>query len=149
MLVKELLSEKGSKVHTIDGGSSVEDAVDKLVQKKIGALIVMEGNVPVGIFTERDVLRCHVKFNGTPYKKIPITQVMTDRLIVAEMGDQISDSMSTMIQADIRHLPVVEDGEIIGLLSIRDLVKHQVGTLTAEIHYLQEYITNLQDAAND
>jgi IMP dehydrogenase len=74
---------------------------------------------------------------------------MTDKLIVAQPDDLVSSAMAMMIKADIRHLPVVEDRQITAMLTISDLVKHHVGELTAELHYLQEYITDLHDAVQD
>ena len=78
-----------------------------------------------------------------------VEEAMTSKLIVAEPEEEVSAAMATMIKAGIRHLPVIENGRIIGMLTIGDLVEHQVGTLTAEIHYLQDYISDLHDADQD
>lgn len=149
MRVKELLDHKGHEIHTIGADFTVEDAIRKLTEKKISALIVTAEDRPEGIFTERDVVRCYVKFNGKPFAEIQIREAMTNKLIIAEPDDEISAVMAMMIQTDIRHLPVIQEGRLIGLLSIRDLVHQQVGSLTTELHYLQDYISDLQEATID
>ncbi len=149
MRVKDLLDEKGLGVQTISVELSVEDAIQHMTDKKISALIVMEGGHAVGIFTERDVLRAHLKYPGKAFADIPMPDVMTNKLIVARPEDKISTSMCMMIQMDIRHLPVQQDGQIIGMLSIRDLVHQQVNTLMAELRHLQQYIGDLHDATRD
>jgi IMP dehydrogenase len=80
---------------------------------------------------------------------MPLGEAMTAKLIVAQPDDLVSSAMAMMIKADIRHLPVVENQRIACMLTISDLVKHHVGELTAELHYLQDYITDLQDAVHD
>jgi IMP dehydrogenase len=120
-----------------------------MTEQRTSALIVMDGETPVGIFTERDVLRCHVTWRHRLFREMPLAEAMTDKLIVAQPDDLVSSAMAMMIKADIRHLPVVEERRITGMLTISDLVKHHVGELTAELHYLQEYITDLQDAVQD
>ena len=105
--------------------------------------------MPVGIFTERDVLRCHVAWRGRLFREMPLSEAMTDNLIVAQPDDLVSSAMATMIKADIRHLPIIKEHEIIGMLTISDLVEHLVGSLQAEIHYLQDYIDTLHDAGQD
>jgi IMP dehydrogenase len=143
------MKRKSRAVHTIAAGQTVEDAIVRMTEQKISALIVMDGAMPAGIFTERDVLRCHVAWRSRRFREMPLSEAMTDKLIVARPDDLVSSAMAMMIKADIRHLPVVQDRKIEGMLTISDLVKHHVGELTAELHYLQEYITDLQDAVQD
>jgi IMP dehydrogenase len=149
MRVEQLLIEKGHEIVSIESHATVADAINDMAQKMASALIVMETGRPVGIFAERDVLRCHLQHKTTPFSDINITAAMTKKLIVADSNDEISTAMATMIQADIRHLPVIKDKTLIGMLTISDLVKHQIGALTAELHYLQDYITDLHDAELD
>jgi IMP dehydrogenase len=120
-----------------------------MTEQQTSALIIMDGETPVGIFTERDVLRCHVAWRHRLFRDMPLAEAMTNKLIVAQPEDLASSAMAMMIKADIRHLPVVKDQQIVSMLTISDLVKHHVGELTAELHYLQEYITDLQDAVQD
>jgi signal-transduction protein with cAMP-binding, CBS, and nucleotidyltransferase domain len=149
MRVQDVIKRKRRVVHTIPAQRTVEDAIVQMTERRTSALIVMDGGQPVGIFTERDVLRCHVAWRHRLFREMPLTEAMTDKLIVAQPGDLVSSAMAMMIKADIRHLPVVEDRRITLMLTISDLVKHHVGELTAELHYLQEYITDLQDAVQD
>ena len=149
MRVQDVIKKKRHVVHTIPAQRTVEDAIVQMTERRTSALIVMDGEQPAGIFTERDVLRCHVAWRHRRFREMPLSEAMTDKLIVAQPDDLVSSAMAMMIKADIRHLPVVEDQRISLMLTISDLVKHHVGELTAELHYLQEYITDLQDAVQD
>lgn len=149
MRVQEVMKQKRRAVHTIPAQRTVEDAIVQMTEQRTSALIVLDGETPVGIFTERDVLRCHAACRQRLFREMPLTEAMTPNLIVAQPDDLVSSAMAAMIKADIRHLPMVEDRKIAGMLTIADLVKHHVGELTAELHYLQEYITDLHDAIQD
>jgi CBS domain-containing protein len=149
MRVLDVMKQIQRVVHTIAAQATVEDAIVRMTERQTSALIVTDGQTPVGIFTERDVLRCHVAWRRRLFRDMLLTEAMTHNLIVAQPDDLVSSAMAMMIQADIRHLPVVEDQRIAAMLTISDLVKHHVGQLTAELHYLQEYITDLQDAIQD
>jgi signal-transduction protein with cAMP-binding, CBS, and nucleotidyltransferase domain len=141
MKVKELLATKGKDVVSVDAHYTVEDAVRSMNARKISALMVNDNGKTVGILTERDVVRCYIANDGKSFKEVPIRDAMTTDLMVAEMGDDLSDVMAIMVEKNIRHLPVIEDGQVIGMLSIRDIVQTHVGKLTSEIHYLKDYIT--------
>lgn len=149
MRVQDVMKQARRIVHTIPVHQTAEDAIVQMTEEGASALIIMDGQTPVGIFTERDVLRCHVAWRGRLFREMPLKEAMVGKLIVAKPDDLVSSAMAMMIQADIRHLPVVEDRRISAMLTISDLVKHHVGELTAELHYLQEYITDLQDAVQD
>lgn len=141
MTVKELLNAKGKDIITIEGESSVEDAIRSMHARKISALLVIENGRPTGIFTERDVVRCYISKEGKPFREVDIKDAMTKDPIVAEPDDELSNIMSVMIQKNIRHLPVVDKGRIVGMLSIRDVIQTQIGRLQSEIHHLKDYIT--------
>jgi IMP dehydrogenase len=149
MRVRDVIKQKRRLVHTIPARLTAEDAIVQMTQQGTSALIVMDAETPVGIFTERDVLRCHVAWRHRLFRQMPLGEAMTAKLIVAQPDDLVSSAMAMMIKADIRHLPVVENQRIACMLTISDLVKHHVGELTAELHYLQDYITDLQDAVHD
>ena len=149
MLVKELLQKEKQQVKTLDSQESVDEALKIMSAYHLSAVLIMDGEKIGGIFTERDLLRCHLIYPDTSVKEIPLGKVMSGKLIVAELEDEIKDAMAMMIKAKIRHLPVVSDGEILGILSLEELVKSHVGALTQELHYLQDYVTDLQDAVND
>lgn len=143
------MKKKRRIIHSIAMERTAEDAIVRMTEQQASALIVMDGETPLGIFTERDVLRCHVAWRHRRFRDMPLSEAMTQKLIVAQPDDLVSSAMAMMIKADIRHLPVVEHKQVTGMLTISDLVKHHVGELTAELHYLQEYITDLQDAVQD
>ncbi len=141
MKVRELLDTKGKDIVSIDAGSSVEDAIRSMNSRKISAIIVTEGGKTVGIFTERDVVRSYIASGGKSFKEVPVRDSMIKDLIVAVPDEDIQDISSVMVEKNIRHLPVVDSGKIIGMLSIRDIIQTQVKKLTSEIHYLKDYIT--------
>jgi IMP dehydrogenase len=149
MSIQDVLDREGREAIRLDSELSVEDALRLMTEKNCSALIVMEGERPVGIFTERDVLLSYVRFERKPFAEIKLKSAMTNRLIVAKPEDEIDGTISLMIQAGIRHLPVVEAGEIISVLNICDLVHHQVGDLSIELHYLEEYLDDLHEAGRD
>ena len=150
MRVEELLdSENRNRIYTIAADADLETAITEMDRNGVSALIVTEAERPVGILAERDVLRCHLRNRNRAFDEIRVAEAMTARLIVANADDPVSDAMSVMIQADIRHLPVIQDRRLAGMLTLGDLVRRQVGALTAEIHYLQEYISDLQEAGLD
>lgn len=139
MKVRDLINEKGLEFIAVDSNSTVEIAINKMVDRNIGAILVMEDGKLAGLFTERDVLKCYVSLGGN-FSKIPIKEVMTKDLLVAQPDDEVSYAMTVMINKKIRHLPVIEKGKIVSVVSIRDMVKAQVTTLQAELHYLKDYI---------
>ncbi|MDA8079055.1 MAG: CBS domain-containing protein [Nitrospiraceae bacterium] len=140
MKVKNLLEAKGKDVVSVDANSSVEDAIKVMNSRKISAIMVTDHCNTAGIFTERDVVRCYLATDGKSFRETPIKDSMTTNLIVARMEDDLNDIMSIMIEKNIRHLPVVEGGNVIGMLSVRDIIQTQVSKLTSEIHYLKDYI---------
>ncbi len=141
MKVKELLREKGTELIGIYSDTKISQAIEKMVERNIGAVIVVDGYTPIGLFTERDVLKAWVKY-GKDFSDIPVSNVMSRDLLVVQPEDDIQYAMSVMNIKKIRHLPVVEkEGKIVGIISIRDVVKALVGKLEAEVHYLKEYIT--------
>ena len=149
MKVKDCLEECAGHFHTIEQEQTVEQALKQMSGYNVSALVVMTKETSQGIFTERDLLRCHIIFSDKDIKDILVKEVMTSKLIVADPEDTIEDAMGMMITAKIRHLPVITDGQIKGMLSLEDLVKKHVSVLNKELHYLKDYISDLQDAAYD
>ncbi len=141
MKVKKLMEAKGKAVVSIEAENTVEDAIRSMNKRKISALIVTEDGKTVGIFTERDIVRCYMGNPGKGFHELSLREAMTGNPIVAEPDDDISDIMAIMVEKNIRHLPVVERGKVIGMLSIRDIIQSQVSKLHAEIHYLKDYIS--------
>lgn len=140
MTVKELLSKKGGEIISLESDNTVESAIRTLNNRNISAVIVTDSGKTTGIFTERDVVKCYVKHEGKSFSDIKLADTVTKDLIVAEADEDIADVMWVMIEKNIRHIPVVDGGKIIGILSIRDLLKTQLSKLEAEIHYLKDYI---------
>jgi IMP dehydrogenase len=149
MKVHELLSQKSRPVYTLSSDQTVDDAINLMTAQKVSALIITEADHPVGIFAERDVFRAHIKDKTAAFSDIRLKDAMTPRLFVAKTEDEISSVMSMMIQADIKHMPVMKENQIIGILTLNDLIEHQIDMLTDELHHLREYIEALHHAGQD
>jgi len=149
MKVQDLLREKIQPVYTIASSRSLDDAVRLMAEKKVGALVVMQNDQPAGVFTERDVFRCYLKEKSGALPVIPLQYVITDKLIAAEPEDDVAGIMALMLKADITHLPVVQAGNLIGMLTLNDLFERRIDSLTEENHQLKEYIDDLHDAGLD
>ena len=150
MNVRELIQEKPNIIYSIEHDKSVADAIEQMMEHEIGALIVTRDGRPVGLLSERDVIKCwrSIGYGSTSstgkrlFKDIRVHEVMTSNLIVVEPADDLCYVMNVMIKNRIRHLPVVEQGRLVAVLSMRDVVRTQVTNLQAENHYLKEYITD-------
>jgi IMP dehydrogenase len=149
MKVRVLLREKARPVITIAGDQPIRDAVDLMGAKKASALIVTEDNRPLGIFAERDVFRLFLKDRHASLSDIKLKDALTDQLIVADPEDESRHVMDIMIKAGIRHLPVMKQNKIIGMLTLEELIAHQNEALTDEIHHLKDYIEDLHEAGRD
>ena len=141
MKIKELVKNKGFEVIAVDADTKLGDAIRKMIDRNIGAILVVEDSKPAGIFTERDVLKQWSA--ATDPNTIPIRDVMTTNLIIVDVDDEIEYAMSIMIQKGVRHMPVVEKGKLVSVLSMRDVVKAQVKNLEAEVHYLKDFISDI------
>ena len=139
MTIAAILSGKGSEVATVPTGTSVRDAVSLLADKKIGAVPVLEDGEIRGIFSERDLVRC-VADHGSGVLDWPVDRVMTSPVHTVGMGTPILSALATMTERRMRHLPVVEDGGIRGIVSIGDLVKYRIERIEAEADALRTYI---------
>ena len=139
MLVQHILAEKGSAVHSCSPGDTLADVADLLVGHNIGSLVVMREKEMVGIITERDILRACASTRG-PLESFRVEDRMTRCPISASPDDEISDVMCLMTERRIRHVPVVENGRLMGIISIGDTVKAQHDELCRENHYLKSYI---------
>lgn len=149
MEVLALLKDKARKVLTIASNQSVDDAICLMAAGKVSALIVTENDRPAGIFSEGDVYKSVLKIKSAAFSEISIEDAMTHNLLYAEPQDPITTVLDKMMAADIGHLPVIEDKKIVGMLTIRDLMEHQIDSLTDEIHQLEDYIADLHEAGQD
>jgi CBS domain-containing protein len=138
MKVKELLGIKGVECFSIMSDQSLLDASKQMAECRIGALLVMDKGTLTGIITERDIVRSVA--NGKSCKDVRTKDVMTTNLIVSKSGDDLDYVMAVMIQNNIRHLPVVDEHGLVGMLSMRDVVRVLVKNLKAENQYLKDFI---------
>jgi len=139
MTIAAVLRTKGSEVETITAHARVADAVARLGARRIGALPVVEGHEIVGIMSERDVIYC-LRDHGPGVLDWPVSRVMSSPAITAAPDTDVLAALALMTQRRIRHLPVVEAGEIRGIVSIGDLVKHRMERIEAEAEAMRSYI---------
>lgn len=139
MTISEILSTKGVDVATVHAGARVREAVDLLAQRRIGAVPVVEGGAILGIFSERDLVGC-VRDHGAEALDWPVERVMSSPALTVDRDTPILSALATMTQRRIRHLPVVESGEIRGIVSIGDLVKYRIERIEQEAEALRTYI---------
>lgn len=140
MKLRDLIKSKGFEVIAVDSETSVASAIKKMVDRNIGALLIVDDGATVGMFTERDVLKCWA--NGLPFEQTQIKNVMSKDLMVADIEESVSYAASIMTQKGIRHLPVLESGKLVSVLSMRDVVRAEVKSLEEEVHYLKDFITD-------
>lgn len=139
MKVKELLSIKGLECFSITSDQSLFDAAKQMAECNIGALLVMDRGALVGIITERDIVK-NAANDKKLNKDVKIKDVMSANLLVVKPGDDLDYVMAIMIQNNIRHTPVIEESGLVGLLSMRDVVRVLVKNLKAENIYLKDMI---------
>jgi CBS domain-containing protein len=138
--LKDILDEKGGEVHEIDAGATVHEAVARMVELNVGSLLVTDGGDVVGIVTERDYLR-RVALEGRTDHDTAVREIMSSPLVVARPETTVDECMALMTDRRIRHVPVVEGQDVVGLISIGDLVKFRSKQQAFEIQYLTDYIT--------
>jgi CBS domain-containing protein len=139
MILNEILQAKGRHIYTIVGHASLADVVDKLVEYNIGSLVVCDDDGRLaGIVTERDILRACAARRGL--EDSIVEKNMTTDVITASPRDNVETVMGLMTEHRIRHLPILEDDRLVGIISIGDIVKAQHGELTRENYYLMTYI---------
>ncbi len=139
MTIAAILQTKGKEVLTIEADASVRDAVALLAERRIGALPVVRGDEVAGIMSERDVIYC-LRSDGAAVLDWPVERIMTAPAITVERDHQVMGALSLMTKRRIRHLPVVESGRIIGIVSIGDLVKYRMDKIEHEAAQMLSYI---------
>lgn len=137
--VKYLLKQKGSQVWTIEANASVRDALVLLAEKKIGAAPVMENDKIVGIFSERDFAR-YAAFAEDPYKPAAVRELMVSPVFFVSPDQTIEDCMNVMTAKHLRHLPVLENEKLIGMITIGDVIKHIIAEKESTIHDLEHFL---------
>ena len=139
--VSEILGDKGHDVLSIDAGASVLEAVKQMVAANVGSLLVTKEGETAGIVTERDYLR-RVAHEGPTDEEVTVEEIMSSPLIVVTPETSIDECMALMTDRRIRHVPVVEGSDVVGMVSIGDLVKFKSKKQSFEIQYLTEYISS-------
>ena len=139
--VSDILEGKGTGVLGIEASATVYDAVAKMVEGNVGALLVYEGEILAGIVTERDYLR-RVAVKGRDERTTPVREIMTRELVYVSPEASIDECMAVMTERRIRHLPVLgEERTVLGIVSIGDVVKFQSNEQSVQIRFLTEFIS--------
>jgi CBS domain-containing protein len=138
MTIAAILQNKGD-VLSVQAETPVRDAVELLAVRRIGALPVLRGESVAGIMSERDVIYC-LRSDGAAVLEWPVERIMTAPAITVTRDQQVLGALSLMTRRRIRHLPVVEDDRLIGIVSIGDLVKHRMDQIEREAEQMLNYI---------
>lgn len=139
-LVKHLLDSKGRHVISVAPDNSVFDAIKLMADKSIGSLVVMSGDDLCGIITERDYAR-KVIVKGRSSQSTTVSEIMSTAVMTTSSAQSVNQCMELMTEKRIRHLPVVEDNRVIGMISIGDLVQAIISDQQEEIEQLEQYIS--------
>lgn len=140
MTIARLIAGRSGEVWKCHAEDCVADAVEVLAKKRIGALPVEDADQPVaGIFSERDVLYC-LQVHGADALRMKVRDVMTAPVITVSSRDSVLHALGLMTRRRVRHLPVVDDGRMVGFISIGDLVKHRLDAIEAEANAMRSYI---------
>jgi CBS domain-containing protein len=139
MKIETILATKGSRVVTVRANQSVKEATALLADNNIGALVVVdESDKPVGIISERDIIRALARGEDVPSRLV--SKLMTKRVIAGSSQDDVQSVMHTMTERRFRHLPVIDQGKLVGIVSIGDMVKAQLSEYAGEVETLQTQI---------
>lgn len=138
--VSDILKAKGSDICTISPTATVYVGLQQMAEKDVGAILIVEDGQLIGIFTERDYSR-KVILKGKSSLTTPIKELMVRDILYVSPSDTIDDCMAIMTEKQIRHLPVMHEGELVGLVSMRDVVNHVISHKNFKIKELEKYIT--------
>ena len=137
--INQVLKQKGHVVHQISPDDTVFDAIKKMAEKDIGSLVVVENSRPIGIFTERHYAR-NVFLKGKSSPKTSVRHAMSDRSVFALPEHTVDECMAVMTKNRIRHLPVLDGDDLVGIVSIGDLVQSTIADQRFSIEQLEHYI---------
>ena len=137
--VRQLLETKGNKIYSVASDCLIYDALTMMAEHRIGALLVMDADHLAGIFSERDYAR-EVVLKGRTSKTAPVSEVMSTKLITVTCDHTVEECMNLMSGKRIRHLPVLHDDKVVGVLSIGDLVQETIAYQQFLIKQLESYI---------
>jgi CBS domain-containing protein len=139
--VKEILRAKGNEIFSVAPDISVYDAIHLLAEKEIGALLVMEGPLLVGVFSERDYAR-QIILKGRSSEDTKVREIMTSDVLHANLENDAAECMTMMTDNRIRHLPIIDDSAVVGVISIGDLVRSIIAEQESTIVDLKKYINS-------
>jgi CBS domain-containing protein len=142
MTIAAVIGSKGDSVQTVGADAPLFEAIRLLGEKRIGALPVVEEGRIVGIVSERDVIYC-LREHGAEILEWPVSRLMSSPAITANMDTDVLAALALMTKRRIRHLPIIEDGQIRGIVSIGDLVKHRMDRIEAEAEAMRTYIQSV------
>ncbi len=140
--IKQLLQDKGSEVWKVPPDTSVFDALELMAEKNVGALLVIDADKLIGIFSERDYAR-KVILKGKASKNTPVKEIMSTKVLYVGPDQSIEECMALMTDKRIRHLPVLVGDELLGIISIGDVVKAIISEQQITIHWLEKYISGV------
>lgn len=138
--VAQLLNSKGHTIHSIGPNDSVLDAIKSMAQKKVGALLVMDNNTMIGIITERDYAR-KVILQGKSSHETSVSEIMSTNAVCARLDQTVEECMAVVTEKRVRHLPVLDNNKVVGIISIGDLVKAIIAEQQFIIEQLEHYIS--------
>ena len=139
--VRELLASKSPEIHAVAPQDAVIDAIRLMAEKGVGAVLVMEGTHLAGILSERDYAR-KVVLLGRTSASTPVSEIMSHQVVCGRLLDTVDQCMQVMTDKRIRHLPILERKEVVGIVSIGDLVKAVIDQQQVELRHLQDYIAS-------
>ncbi len=139
--INQLLQNKGTHVETVDADATVYEALSLMVNKGIGSVVVIQNGRPAGLFTERDLAR-NVELKGRTSKETKVAEAMSTQVVVVQPEQSIEECMAIMTEKRVRHLPVMQGEQLIGIISIGDLVKDIIENQQFVIEQLVTYINS-------
>ncbi|MDQ3315176.1 MAG: CBS domain-containing protein [Verrucomicrobiota bacterium] len=138
--IDAILNQKSSEVWSVSPDATVYEAISMMADKNVGALLVVESGQLVGILSERDYTR-KVMLRGKRSRETQVREIMSSQLTIVPPKESVDDCLRFMTEKRVRHLPVVAEGEIRGVISIGDLVKHVISVQSATLDHLERYIS--------
>jgi CBS domain-containing protein len=140
MILANILKEKGGEVYSVAEGATLKEAAELLDSRKVGAMVILgESGTVIGIVSERDIVRAVARMGGAALKTL-VADSMTRKVVTAAPTETVEQAMGRMTDRRIRHLPVVENGRLLGVVSIGDLVKRRIAEADAEVAAIRSYI---------
>ena len=139
--IRDILNEKGNVVYSVSPETTVYESLEKMTTHNVGAILIMAEDKLTGIFTERDYMK-KVILQQRASKSTKVEDIMTTNPVCVTPANSVDEALSIMTNQHCRHLPVIEEGKITGVVSIGDLVRKKISDMHATIKYLSDYVSN-------